>query len=222
MVMNNLHYLEALLNVPPEGKKSKHKKTTISSRFTHTPRTFPLFRVNASLSAPEIVISPQSQEVYKMMLKFVRSIVDSSKHFHRWLNGTCILAPPQKVNDEEEPFVFSFHSDLVQNQNVITLVNSVNSNVSRTFSNLHKWIDTWKKYRPLWKVDKVVTLEKFAQKNPSVIMYDEKLILYAKLSKDVESQPSLKDFAFVRVLTTPLQSAINAEAIGWVNSIGNQ
>eukprot|EP00842_Homolaphlyctis_polyrhiza_P003630 jgi/Hompol1/4268/HPOL_001758-RA len=220
MVVNNLYYFESLLT-PGGASKSRAKNRLLpTSRLAKVARSIPLFKVAASLSAPEIVIAPMSQEIYKMMIKFVRSIVDSSKQFHRWLNGSCIIAPPQKVGDDEEPFVFSFHSDLVSNQSVIALVNSVNTTINRTFSDLHKWIDTWRKYRPLWKVDKVVTLEKFAQKKPSVVNYDDKLMFYAKLSKDVESQPSIKDVDFVRIISSPLQAAIHSEATSWVVSIG--
>nr|KAJ3423035.1 Dynein heavy chain 10, axonemal [Polyrhizophydium stewartii] len=220
MIINNLHYFENLLTPGGQTRTRAKSKLVPTSKLSKVARTVPLFKVAASLSAPEIVIAPMSQEIYKMMIKFVRSIVDSSKQFHRWLSGSCIIAPPQKVSDDEEPYVFSFHSDLVVNQSVIALVNSVNQTINKTFSDLHKWIDTWRKYRPLWKVDKVVTLEKFAQKKPSVVNYDDKLMFYAKLSKDVESQPSVKDIDFVRVISTPLQAAIHSEATSWVVSIG--
>ncbi|EGF80533.1 hypothetical protein BATDEDRAFT_25191 [Batrachochytrium dendrobatidis JAM81] len=220
MVVNNLHYFESLLS---PGGISKHGKgkLSVTSKYSKVTRELPLFRVTASLSVPEITISPMSQEIYKMMIKFVRSIVDSSKQFHRWLNGSCIIAPPQKIADEDS-FIFSFHSDLVQNQSVIALVNSLNTTINKTFGSLHKWIDTWRKYRPLWKVDKLVTLEKFAQKKPSVVNYDDKLMFYAKLSKDVESQPSIKDIEFIRIISTPLQKAINRSHLNTICKDGLQ
>ncbi|KAH6585239.1 hypothetical protein BASA61_006967 [Batrachochytrium salamandrivorans] len=220
MVTNNLCYFENLLTSYRISKLRGKPKSISNLKATDLARHLPLFKVSASLSAPEIVISPMSQEIYKMMIKFVRSIVDTSKQFHRWLNGSCIISMPQKINDDDDMFTFSFHSDLVQNQNVVALVNNVNSTINKTFADLHKWIDTWRKYRPFWKVDKVVTLEKFAQKKPSVVNYDEKLMFYAKLSKDVENQPSVKDIHFIRVISTPLQQAIHNEATSWVVSIG--
>ena len=66
----------------------------------------------------------------------------------------------------------------------------------------------------------MITLEKFAQKKPSVINYDDKLIFYSKLAKDVDGQASVKDIDFIRVVTTPLQAAIHSEATGWIYSIG--
>jgi dynein heavy chain len=151
MVMNNLNYLGSYIS-------SSHKKTKEikgGPKIIYPPRSSPLFRVSASLLVPEIVITPQSNEMFKMMIKFVRSIIDSSKHFARWMNGTCILTPPQKVNDEEEPVVFSYQSDLVANQTLILIVINLNVAINKTFGDLQKWLDSWRKYKPLWKIDKV-------------------------------------------------------------------
>ena len=90
-----------------------------------------------------------------MMVKLVRSIVDATKQFHRWQNGTCIPTPPQKVAEDEEPVVFSFHSDVVASQSIVSMIGVMNQTITRTFGDLNKWLDTWRKYRPLWKVDKV-------------------------------------------------------------------
>ena len=146
MVVNNLKYFENLLN-GTKGRKTLQSKNV---------ERVPSFRVTASLSAPEIVISPLTPDIYKMMVKLTRNIVDSTKLFHRWQNGTCILAPPQKVGEDEDPVVFSFHSDVLANQNIIYTISSLNNTITKTFGTLIKWIDTWRKYRPLWKVDKVL------------------------------------------------------------------
>jgi dynein heavy chain len=166
------------------------------------------------------VISPLSPEIYKMMVKLTRSIVDSTKQFHRWNNGTCILTLPQKVADDEEPVVFSFYSDILNNQQMVQTINQLNVTITKTFGGLNKWLDSWRKYRPLWKVDKVVTLEKFVQKKPTIVNYDEKLTFYSKLARDVEQQSAVKDVDFIRVIFSPLQAAIHSEATSWVASIG--
>ncbi|KAJ3055760.1 Dynein heavy chain 10, axonemal [Rhizophlyctis rosea] len=216
MVLSNMQHLEALLSTNPVQKKPKARPSVSK---VHR-RTTPLFRVFAVLSAPEIVIQPLSAEIYKMMVKLVRSIVDATKQFHRWQNGTCIPTPPQKVAEDEEPVVFSFHSDVVASQSIVSMIGVMNQTITRTFGDLNKWLDTWRKYRPLWKVDKVITLEKFAQKKPTVVLYDDKLMFYSKLAKDVDSQPTSKDIDFIRVNSSPLQAAIHSEATGWILSIG--
>ena len=180
----------------------------------------PLFKISAILSAPEIVTMPPSADIYKLMVKFTRSIVDSSKQFVRWQNGTCVIAPPQKMVDSEEMFTFSYHPDIVANQHIYTAIQQLHGFISHTFNNLGKWLETWKKYKPLWKVDKAVTLEKFMMKNPSVIMFDEKLAFYNKLAEDVSQHYHTKDIDFIRVVSTPLQTSIHTEARQWVLSIG--
>lgn len=212
MVLNNIQYLDSLVSFN-NPKKTKKK-------VTFKPRTAPLFKVYASLSAPEIVISPLSTEVYKMAIKFARSIIEATKQFPRWQNGTCIITPPQKAGEDEEPIVFSFYSDIIANAVVVQAMMVLNQSIVRTFGSLTKYLDTWRKYRPLWKVDKVITLEKFCAKKPNVVSFDDKLIFYTKLAKDVDSQSISKDVDFIRVINTPLQAAIHAEANSWVTSIG--
>jgi dynein heavy chain, axonemal len=66
----------------------------------------------------------------------------------------------------------------------------------------------------------VITLEKFAQKKPSVVMFDEKLTFYSKLARDVDGQLSVKDVDFMRIISSPLKSAIHVEAMNWIYAIG--
>ncbi|KAI9102678.1 dynein heavy chain and region D6 of dynein motor-domain-containing protein [Phlyctochytrium arcticum] len=222
MVVNNLQVLESLVNTSGGTRRSKRAVAAalMIGVGTEARRSVPLFKVSASLSAPEIIISPLSAEIYKMMVNLARSIIDSTKQFHRWMNGTCITTPPQKISEDEDPIIFSYHSDVVANQTIVTMIGALNGSITKTFSNLNKWLESWRKYRPLWKVDKVITMEKFAQKKASVVMYDEKLAFYSKLATDVESHPSCKDMDFIRVISTPLQVAIHHEAKGWIESIG--
>lgn len=149
MVVNNLYLLEKLLSGASKAKKRKDS----SGKF----RTVPLFKVSASLSAPEIIISPMANEIHKMLFKLIRSIIESTKLFHRWMNGTCIFTPPQKIPDEEEPLLFTFYTDMLSNPAVLSIMSSLNACITKTFSEMNKWIELWRKYRPLWKVDKVLT-----------------------------------------------------------------
>ncbi|KAJ3134855.1 Dynein heavy chain 10, axonemal [Physocladia obscura] len=214
LLMNNLQFLEALLN-------HNLKKLRSSTHFAKPKaRAAPLFKVSASLSVPEIVISPLSGEIYKLIVKFARSLVDSTKQFHRWMHGTCIITLPQRIDDDQDPIIFSFHSDIVCNVAVIAMVSQLNNTVSKTFVNLNRWLDTWRKYRPLWKVDKVVTLEKFALKKPSVVQYDDKISFYSKLEKDVDGQTNVRDIDFMKIVSSPLKNAIRNEAHGWILAIG--
>ena len=142
--------MEALLSNNIKKSRSKNPQSKIFK-----PRNAPLFKVQAILSAPEIVTVPAAPEIYKLMVKLTRSLLDTSKQFHRWQNGSCIITPPQKISDEDDPYIFSFYTDVVNNQVILNFVGSLNNTLSKSLSSLSRYLDTWRKYRPLWKVDKV-------------------------------------------------------------------
>jgi dynein heavy chain len=144
MLINNMQYFDSLLQI---GAKRSSKRKPV--------RQVPLFKLSAILSAPEIVTSPHSLDVYKMTYKYIRSLVETSKLFPRWQLGTCNMTQPQLIAEDEEPVVFSFYSDVVNNPVIHHWLNQLNQSVSKAFHNMGKYLEGWRKYRPLWKVDKV-------------------------------------------------------------------
>lgn len=55
----------------------------------------PLLHVQLALLASEVVVSPSMAEVSKQLSRLMRNVVDSAKAFVRWMDGTCLEAPPQ-------------------------------------------------------------------------------------------------------------------------------
>lgn len=75
--------------------------------------------------------------------------------FVRWMNGTCIECLPQKVEGEDELYVFTFFTDISVNNETIDLVQTIHYNIKNTLTNMQRYLNRWKKYRSIWKVDKV-------------------------------------------------------------------
>ena len=71
------------------------------------------------------------------------------------MNGTCIETAPQKVEGEDEPYVFTFFTDISANPDVIELVQTIQNSIKNTLTSLTRYLIRWKKYRGVWKVDKV-------------------------------------------------------------------
>ncbi len=180
----------------------------------------PLFQVTASLSAPEVIITPSENDVKRIVMKIRQNIVESTQPFVRWMDGTCIETPPQVIGEDEEPVIFNFYADISFNPQVLKTMFILSEGVEKTFQKIHKYLDMWRRYKPLWKMDKVPTLERFAQKNPSIVDYDTKLTLYAKLGQEVESLATEKDIDFIRISCAPLEAAIKTETTSWLHSIG--
>jgi len=78
-----------------------------------------------------------------------------TKSFARWLHGTCVEAPPQKIDCEDELFVFSYFSDISTNPDILSLVFSIQQSIKKAIANVARYLMRWKRYRSIWKVDKV-------------------------------------------------------------------
>lgn len=79
----------------------------------------------------------------------------STKKFPRWLAGSCIEAEPQQVPGQDKPVVFSFFSDVSMHPAVNEVGLCVQEAVRNGIVSLVKHANTWKKYRPLWRMQRV-------------------------------------------------------------------
>uniref|UniRef100_A0A673VC35 Dynein axonemal heavy chain 10 n=1 Tax=Suricata suricatta TaxID=37032 RepID=A0A673VC35_SURSU len=179
----------------------------------------PLFQTDTVLTAPEIVLHPNANEIDKMCVHSIRHCVETTKHFVRWMNGSCIECPPQK-GEEEELVQISFYDDISLNPQIIEQAVMIPQNIHRILVSLMKYLQKWKRYRPLWKLDKAIVLEKFAAKKPPCASYDEKLQFYSRIAREALRRPLTKDQHCVRLQLAPLATAVRESARSWVASLG--
>ncbi|KAF4011790.1 hypothetical protein G4228_003492 [Cervus hanglu yarkandensis] len=179
----------------------------------------PLFQTETILTAPEIILHPNANEIDKMCVHCVRNCVEMTKHFVRWMKGSCIECPPQK-GEEEELVTISFYNDISQNPQIIEQAVMIPQNVHRILVNLMKYLQKWKRYRPLWKLDKAIVMEKFAAKKPPCVLYDEKLQFYARIASEVMHHVLIKDEHCIRLQLGPLANTVQENAKSWVVSLG--
>lgn len=65
-----------------------------------------------------------------------------------------------------------------------------------------------------------ILLDKFAQKGPSCVAYDEKMHFYSCVAKDIAAMPVDKVVKFAMLHMGPLSRALQENARGWVTSLG--
>eukprot|EP00965_Chrysotila_dentata_P031695 1057292-Pleurochrysis_carterae.AAC.1 len=179
----------------------------------------PLFRVGAILAAPEVLVSPPLTEVNKVLTKIVRSLVESTKGFVRWMHGSCLETPPQPVGDDEETVSFVFYTDVVVVPEVAALVGTITRSIKRTFGRVNKQLDAYRKYDQLWKVDRTQHLAKFEQKNPTCVMFDSRLQSYTKVVAEAQAMQTEISVDFMAVSVGSLLRDIQEHARTWVASI---
>uniref|UniRef100_H0WZ39 Dynein heavy chain tail domain-containing protein n=1 Tax=Otolemur garnettii TaxID=30611 RepID=H0WZ39_OTOGA len=179
----------------------------------------PLFQAETILTAPEIILHPNANEIDKMCVHCVRSCVEVTRNFVRWMNGSCIECPPQK-GEEEEVVIISFYNDISLNPQIIEQAVMIPQNIHRILVSLMKYLQKWKRYRPLWKLDKSIVMEKFAAKKPPCVAYDEKLQFYSKIAYEVMRYSLIKEEHCIRLQLGPLANTVQENAKSWVVSLG--
>ena len=65
-----------------------------------------------------------------------------------------------------------------------------------------------------------ILLEKFAQKQPTCVAFDEKMQVYKTVSSEVASFPCTKEVEFALLCVEPLARALQDNARCWVTSLG--
>eukprot|EP00731_Ephydatia_muelleri_P035324 Em0114g8a len=200
MVVTNLHYFGALLD---SGK--------------------PLFTVEALLSAPEVVLHPLANELFKMLKQATIDIIACTKKFPRWENGSCKEARLVQLAGQAEPYAFSFFSDIINHPSVSDAAQSVLDSIKTGMGALVRHLGEWHaEYKSLWGMKRESLLDKFSQKYSSYVAYDEHMNLYTRTSDIISTRPMQKEIMFALLHLEPLARALQETARVWVTSLGRR
>lgn len=136
------------------------------------------------------------------------------------MHGTCIECPPQQVDGEEELIIFSYFSDLWQNPQINESAHMVSQTIQELLYSVEQYLQDWKYYRLLWERNKDITTAKFAAKNPSCVMYDNKLQFFYNLYLEATREPLSKHIKVIHLNLEPLVQTVMEIAHSWVSSLG--
>uniref|UniRef100_A0A665V7Z7 Dynein heavy chain tail domain-containing protein n=1 Tax=Echeneis naucrates TaxID=173247 RepID=A0A665V7Z7_ECHNA len=180
-----------------------------------------LFQIDVILSAPKIVLQPQNNEIYRLIMQCIRDCVESTKQFMRWMRGTCIECPPQCVGGEDELVTFNFYSDICQHPEINESAMTVSQNIQRLLVSVDRFLNHWKRYRPLWEKNKTIVNEKFAARKPSCVMYDDKLQFFARIKQELMQEHLSKNEHSIHLNLEPLANTVHEIAESWISSLGS-
>ncbi|KAJ7569126.1 hypothetical protein O6H91_01G062100 [Diphasiastrum complanatum] len=180
-----------------------------------------LLKISCYLNNPDVIVQPSLNEISKLLTRLVRSMVDSARPFIRWMDGTCLATPEQKVGGEDvEPFIFTFYNDVSLNPQIIKEMLTINNIIQKVLTGIHKNLESWRKYQHLWKQDKSAISERFVSRNPTCSKFEEKFYKYAKIASNILEVPREKTVDFIIISFHHLVASINHEALDWVQVLG--
>ena len=180
----------------------------------------PLFKVIVALNGNDMVVSPALPEVDKLLTKAVRNMAESAKFFVRWMYGTCLKTEPQIINEDEEPYVFSFFQDISKNPQVVKLILSLTSQTNKVYNMTNKYLDGWRRYDKvtgLWNPKRKQQIEKL---RPTCANLDSAMNYFQGIKETVDSQPVSKDIAFLQIDMTLVAAGVAKQCEIWKNDYG--
>ena len=215
MVMISLSLFLSFLNINPSKKHKTARKPA------------PLFKVTASLVAGEIGVSPEMKEIlHTLTAKIMNNIIEATKHFVRWMDGTCIECTQGEIHpkpaDDGELQPFTFFQDISKGGQVIAFKTKVNQGIQKTFFYVHKHLSSWRKYKDLWHVPKEKFIERLGAKNLQWLEYDARFADFTRLIRGLDQYPQERNIDFLCLDCNPLLAEIQKEARTWIQMEGKQ
>ena len=144
------------------------------------------------------------------------------QQFVRWMRGTCLECPPQRVEGADELLIFSFYSDVSQHPQINESAMTVSQNVQQLLLSMDRYLSHWKRYRPLWEKKKIMVNETLAARNPSFVMYDDKLQFLSHIIKEVMLEPLFKTEHVIYLNLEPLVHTMKKTVESGISSLGSQ
>ena len=105
-----------------------------------------------------------------------------------------------RVKGEIKPVQPSFYDDIIRLPDIIEKVQTsklsnmlppkvglVQERTVRTLEEVQSYLGSWKFYKNLWKFNKAETCERFLERGPSCVDFDEKLLYYSLLERQVRN-----------------------------------
>ncbi|KAF2892470.1 hypothetical protein ILUMI_13689 [Ignelater luminosus] len=181
-----------------------------------------LFQVDALLAVPDVILSPTPTEIYNTILRSIKDFLSRLKSFPRWMNTTCLLCEPQKIENTDEYFTFSFYDDIMPVPEINEIIAKLQDTAHKSILEVHKYLQRWKRYRNLWNFDKDATCNRFIAKNSVLAKYDEKFIFYANIIDDLQQHSDYIDIGCIRLNLRPLLNAICDHSQQWKLTLGDK
>ncbi|XP_066245712.1 dynein axonemal heavy chain 10 isoform X2 [Euwallacea similis] len=179
-----------------------------------------LFQVDAVVVTPEILLKPTASEIYNIIMTNTRDFFDRLRIFPRWMHETCLLCKPT-LSDKKGEFLYSFYEEVVKVSDIIDAIQKLQDVAHKTIMNVHRVLQSWKRYKMFWSFEKKSTCEKFMTNMATLEVYDEKFMFYKDIATEMLNHKSYVDVDSIRLNLRPLLNTIAQHCIEWKDTLGH-
>lgn len=183
----------------------------------------PLFQIECLLAPPDIVLHPNGNEVFKQAVNSLKGCVESTRALPRWMRGTCLECVPQKVEGEDELFVYSYFADVAENSEIVETMQQVPRNIQNTLNTLLRFVHSFRSYKHLWRQpqDKMSAASKWFQKEQTLAGFDERFQFFVTQMDKIDSLlPPYRTQECIRLHLEPFHRSVREHARSWSECYG--
>ncbi|XP_058809033.1 dynein axonemal heavy chain 10 [Phymastichus coffea] len=181
----------------------------------------PLFYVDAALFASEAVLKPSVGDIYTIILRDVKDLMERLKIFPRWMSGTCLESCSNSLQQSDAMTTFSFFEDVMGVQGINDLIFALQDAGHKLSHDCWRYLYKWKHYSNLWSLDKTLVCEKFVAANPTLQQYDEKFTFYDSIISELDDIDNYYDIFSIRINLCQLLEEIKRHAREWKQVLAN-
>lgn len=158
--------------------------------------------------------NPPLPEIETILKKLIDNILETSKSFWRWKDGTCIFCETNKGPNDEPIQKHTFFEEIIDNPIIIQVCFSIGdikkkcSDKVRNFKEM--WEDDRKKH--LFDNKNKLAVEKIVDKNPTTTYLELKMSYYKQMINEFQEIPIFRNAFFIQVNFAKVISKFKNEA----------
>ncbi|KAM3182244.1 hypothetical protein ACTXT7_012779 [Hymenolepis weldensis] len=125
----------------------------------------PIFHIDVILTNSDIVLYPNTSDMYKWMIQTIQGCVDSTRHFVRWMRGSCEPCPTVR-GEGDQILSINFSQEIKRCYQIHEPEVVFTEHVAKLNRIVIDFLRRLGFYSTLWYQDKLNIVEKWVRKKP--------------------------------------------------------
>lgn len=197
---------------------------------------YAIFKLDICLRAGEIVCDPPLKELSRSIMHAAKSIARSVSVLGRWMDGTCLEVPEQKVASSSDVSLsallameigdgmntlartFNFGNEILENERVHDALMSLSNTTNICVGEIRRHMEIWKRHQAVWKADRQSVIHDHV-KDMSALRLQRTFLQYEDTIRAMEEESCIS-VGSVRVSAKNLADVVKDMSVRWIEEIG--
>ena len=166
----------------------------------------PFFDVDVQLIPPNVLLSPSLDEIQKCINESAKAVLACYKKIKDW--GYSALS-------EEEQADHTFFVRITKDIELVKVALLLTGCIQGIRNTVAEYLESFKKYDWLWKMDKDEAYDAFAKADPTLETYEAKLGYFGAIEKEIGSVSSIHIIGALSLNTKHLKTHFREDCHKW-------